>query len=334
MTVTETTWAAVLRRRRNTARSATLDVCFCNVGQGDCTIVWLPNNELIVVDCGSVRWSGMTPPMIEANLPSLNGAPLPIKALVLTHPDIDHYCLCGNVIKDRPIDTVYHSCEAGRYRAWAFRKWWWDPLVSTIRLRVHLTINATDPDPEPIARADRCLVQAIASDVPAPRALEAYQTNTASVVVKGTYGPDSFLIAADGTCVTEDFLRANQQNVGLNAGLLRVGHHGSQTSSSNDFLTAVGPQVAIISASQRNRYGLPRESVVQRVARRVQRERAGHLIFSYADDNEMCVGQPEDDEAALPPGSPDLAPPEPRSIDRQLWVTGTDGDLAYSFDGR
>ncbi len=89
--------------------------------------------------------------------------------------------------------------------------------------------------------------------------------NDTSLVVKLTYKDVSFLFTGD---LMADGERALIENGGdPKATVLKVGHHGSETSSTPAFLEAVGPSVAVMSIGQYNSYGMPDQSVVDRLKR-------------------------------------------------------------------
>jgi competence protein ComEC len=91
-------------------------------------------------------------------------------------------------------------------------------------------------------------------------------TNDNGVVIRVTYGSVSALLAADIGKEGEERLLAHNENV--RSQILKVGHHGSQSSSSNEFLEAVNPEAALISAGADNSYGHPHQQTLQRLQRR------------------------------------------------------------------
>jgi competence protein ComEC len=86
------------------------------------------------------------------------------------------------------------------------------------------------------------------------------ESNTASIVLKVTYGTTSFLLTGDSPKNIEEYLVLTQGD-GLQSTVLKVGHHGSRTSTSELFLDAVQPTYAVISAGRDNRYGHPHTEV-------------------------------------------------------------------------
>jgi beta-lactamase superfamily II metal-dependent hydrolase len=87
--------------------------------------------------------------------------------------------------------------------------------------------------------------------------------NAYSVVSRLDYGANSFIFAGDATAETErDMLDAALK---LRAPVLDIGHHGSRTSSSEEFLLAASPQIAVISCGEDNSYGHPHREVIERL---------------------------------------------------------------------
>ena len=93
------------------------------------------------------------------------------------------------------------------------------------------------------------------------RNTEGWETNTASIVARLAYGDKSFIFTGDSPQSVEQYI------VGKNGGsikstVLKLGHHGSRTSSSKVFLSAVNPEYAVISAGKDNKYGHPHKEVI------------------------------------------------------------------------
>jgi beta-lactamase superfamily II metal-dependent hydrolase len=89
--------------------------------------------------------------------------------------------------------------------------------------------------------------------------------NNASIVIKMTYGQVSFLFTGDAESQEEQIILAGGAD--LRSTVLKVGHHGSRTSTNEPFLDAVSPQIAVISAGEGNRYGHPHQEVLDRLNR-------------------------------------------------------------------
>jgi len=85
------------------------------------------------------------------------------------------------------------------------------------------------------------------------------ESNASSIVVQIVYGETAVLLTGDSPKRIEEYLV--QQGVSLKSDVLKVGHHGSRTSTSKIFLEAVSPEYAVISAGKENRYGHPHVEV-------------------------------------------------------------------------
>ena len=337
MAVQATTWAKVLERRHGAPQAnGALDVIFSDIGQGDFTILWLPNDAVVVVDCGTLRWGGVTEANMRENLPkAANGEPLPIDVLVLSHPDADHYNQVSKVLKGIQINEIYYSKNLAQYKMSSYRRWWWSLRRGRGGFGIaHTpTVNEDHSEPILITEGEDCSVWAIASNVESAKPNNPYGINTASIVVKCEFGNDSLIVAGDATCTTEEFLVTNENDwtvAELKSDVLRVGHHGSQTSSSQEFLDAVDAPKAVVSTSDGNVYGLPRRSVMTRLEAMVDDD-AAHEVSLYADNGAECVKAVEDAEP-LALGI-EVKPAQKERITKDLWVTGVTGDVVFTLDG-
>ena len=90
--------------------------------------------------------------------------------------------------------------------------------------------------------------------------------NLASTIAVAQFGMVRFLLVGDAEVEEEDWLLAHHRDE-LRANVLKVGHHGSSTSSSDTFLAAVNPEVAVISVGAGNKYGHPSANVLRALAR-------------------------------------------------------------------
>ena len=103
-----------------------------------------------------------------------------------------------------------------------------------------------------------------------------WKSNSASVIVQVVYGDIEFMLTGDAPSGIEEYI-VGQYGELLESEVLKLGHHGSKTSSSGEFLDAVQPDYAVVSASSDNRYGHPHKEVIDRVSER------GAEVVSTAD---------------------------------------------------
>jgi competence protein ComEC len=114
--------------------------------------------------------------------------------------------------------------------------------------------------------------------------------NNDSVVLRLVYGSVSFVLTGDAERPAEDQLAAS--GIDLKADLIKAGHHGSKTSSSNEFLDKVQPRYAVISVGIRSRFGHPNKEVLDRFqSRGVQLLWTGRdgMVTAKTDGSQLAV---------------------------------------------
>ncbi len=240
-----------------------LQVDFLDVGQGDSALITLPNGETILVDAGgqiSFRRTSESDDGFEPDVPRIGERVVSeflwerglsrIDRIIATHPDADHMQGLEDVARNFTIGNAY----LGRIRpddpeSVALLSVLSDRSVPVSELTVgfrlvsgNVVITVLHPQP--------------AGSIPPMSA------NNESVVLRIDYGEASFLLAGDIEREAEDLLV--QSGTDLNADVLKVPHHGSRTSSTQEFVTAVRPRFAIISVGRRSRFGHPHAEVVER----------------------------------------------------------------------
>ncbi|MFA6790511.1 MAG: MBL fold metallo-hydrolase, partial [Parcubacteria group bacterium] len=115
-------------------------------------------------------------------------------------------------------------------------------------------------------------------------------SNNYSVVTKMDFGENSFLFTGDIERETENILI--NSGIRLDADFLKVSHHGSKSSSSDEFLDAVSPEDAIISAGAGNPYNHPHKETLKKLENRLVRiwrtDKEGRIIYKCRNKNEKC----------------------------------------------
>lgn len=117
--------------------------------------------------------------------------------------------------------------------------------------------------------------------------------NDQSLVVRIDYGDASFLFTGDMEYAAESSLL--QSGCALDADVLKVAHHGSQSSSSMAFLRAVSPRVSVISVGEGNAYGHPGDAALQRLretgTRIMRTDQLGTVTVSTDGHMLLCIGE-------------------------------------------
>lgn len=223
---------------------APLRVHYINVGQGKSILIQTPEQN-VLIDAGE-REQG---PVVLGYLHAQGVRRLEL--IVATHPHSDHIGGLSAILKEFEVGQILMpEISAEMTPASSV----YSDLLETIAAR-NLTITVAKPgDTYPLGVADLQLL--------AP--LNHYDDlNAYSIVSRLDFGANTFLFTGDATKDTErDMLAAESE---LRATVLDVAHHGSNTSSIEDFLLAASPQIAVISCGEDNTYGHPHRDVVERL---------------------------------------------------------------------
>ncbi|MDD3766231.1 MAG: ComEC/Rec2 family competence protein [Eubacteriales bacterium] len=221
----------------------TMQAHFIDVGQGDSCLVKLPDGKRVLIDAGDTAAA-------EDVIRHIRGEGVKkIDYVIATHPHADHIGALSQVIKTFEIGSIYMPKASHTTRAF-------ESLLVAISDK-GLKVNT--------AKAGVLLFDEgnISAGFLAPVGDDYENLNNFSAVLKITYGNVSFLFTGDAEALSEKEMIDSGQN--LRSTVLKVGHHGSNTSSTTEFLKAVSPKVAVISCGEGNSYGHPSEKVLKRL---------------------------------------------------------------------
>ena len=220
-----------------------LEIHYINVGQGDATFIKSPSGETILIDGGN-NGKGK---VVADYLKGLGFQT--IDYMIATHPDADHVGGLDEVLYSMNVKNVYA------------------PKVShtTQTFKDFLTAVANKGLTIKEAKSGVTLpINGLNSQFLAPVKEYGNDLNEWSAVLKVTHGSKSFLFTGDAESKSEKDMVATYGS-GLKSDVLKPGHHGSKTSSSQQFLDAVKPSIAVISAGTGNRYGHPTQETLAKL---------------------------------------------------------------------
>ncbi|HEX7121997.1 MAG TPA: DNA internalization-related competence protein ComEC/Rec2, partial [Gemmatimonadaceae bacterium] len=241
-------WWPLLRPQR-----AWMEVHVLDVGQGDAIALRTPKWRWIVIDAGNAWRTGDDGERLI--VPYLRRRGGDVALLVLSHPHADHVGGAATLVRRMRVGAVLDGAYVLAGDAYA---------AAMARTRARGV-------PWRAARAgDTLMVDGVRLVVLAPDSAslaQADDANAASVVLAAEFRGVRVLLTGDAEREQEDRLRA-QYGPALRADILKVGHHGSSTSSTEEFLEAVRPRVALVSVGADNRYGHPNPDVLARLRAR------------------------------------------------------------------
>ena len=224
------------------SNSTTLQVVFLDVGQGDALLITTPHGRQVLVDAGPSNTLGQT------IAPYMSVSDRSLDLVMLTHPDLDHVGGMVSLVDRYDIGMVMHSgLLAG------------SPVYAAIAERIRQkNIPTMSAEAGQVITLEPGVILEIYSPYPS---FESLEPNDYSIVARLVYGTTSVMLTGDATKqieleVTETFGDRLQSDI------LKVGHHGSQTSTSDPFVEAVSPQYAVLSYGCNNRFGHPHGEVL------------------------------------------------------------------------
>lgn len=209
---------------------------FLDVGEGDCTLL-VSGGSTVLVDAGTPEGA----PALVRELKSLGVRRL--DAVIATHPHADHIGGMEEVLRAFPVRSFYMSAETQS-----------DGLDAALRRRRLTPLVPYDGETLTLKGGASLTFLGPAEDIPAD------QINDRSLITLFQTGSASVLLMGDAEEPAEQSLL--RHHPGLRCDILKVGHHGSDTSSSPAFLSALGAQTAIISCGTDNDYGHPAEQTL------------------------------------------------------------------------
>lgn len=214
-----------------------LKVHYLDVGQGDSIFIELPNNETMLIDAAESYQSEN----IINYLKNLNYQK--IDYVIGTHPHTDHIGGLKDIINTFEIGKIYMPKVVSTTKTY-------ENLLMTIKDK-NLKINT--------AKAGTSIIDtdALKINILAPNSETYTELNNYSVVTKITYGTTKFLFMGDAEKLSENEIKED-----VSADVIKIGHHGSNTSSSINFIKKVNAKYGIISVGLNNKYNLPKEETI------------------------------------------------------------------------
>lgn len=254
--------------------SAGARVAMIDVGQGDATLL-NDRGGAVLVDTGGWTRPGLASRVL---LPALAGLGVRrLDAVVISHGDSDHCGALPSLLDRMPVEEVWTTSEVRESKC----------------LRLASAVGRTRI--EALEAGDRRRVGGWNYLVMHPPRVHRYDENNASLVVLAEHRGTRILMTGDAGAAAERRL-VDSYGEDLRAEVLKVAHHGSQTSSSRLLLESVRPRLALISAGVANRYGHPARSVLDRLSEQgipvLRTDRSGVVLLHLSANGRMRIETP------------------------------------------
>ncbi|MCL2517613.1 MAG: MBL fold metallo-hydrolase [Oscillospiraceae bacterium] len=219
----------------------TIEVHFIDVGQGDSTLIVMPDNKYILIDAGTNKSEKALKRYLDSQ------SVKDIEYAIFTHPHEDHIGGADMVVDTYNVKNVIL------------------PDMTHDTVTFERMINAIDKNNVNMIIAesgDVYTVGEVSFKILAPINNSYKNLNDWSVVVRLDYGGTSFMFTGDAEKLVEKEMLNKFPKSEFTCDVLKVGHHGSTTSTSADFLNAVAPIAAVIFCETGNSYGHPHKEIV------------------------------------------------------------------------
>ena len=273
-----------------------LKIHFIDVGQAD-SILIQSGKSAVLVDAGNNADGDLVVNYLKSQGVSK------LSAVVATHPHEDHIGGMDDVLKSIPVDKFYMPNATHTSKTF-------EDMLSAA--------NASGAKKIQIKAELALDVPGISGTFLAPVGSKYDDLNNYSAVLKITHGSTSFLLTGDAEDISENEML---ENGNLQSTLLKVGHHGSDSSTTAAFLNAVSPKFAVISVGKGNTYGHPTDAVLSRLASagaQVYRtDQAGTIVATSDGENITIDKNASTIQANAPPANnapasvPATTTPEP-----------------------
>ena len=239
--------------------SGRLEIYFVDVGQGDCTIYWYNRSNAMIIDAGSGSQSANVVKFIKY---------LGIKkfdVVIATHPDEDHI---GS------LDTVINTFGASKVYAPKITK----DTVAFKNFAIAVQNQGLKITPPVVG--DVFDLGIIPFTILAPNSATYSETNNYSLVTRAVDGKYSFLNMGDAAFQSENEMLSKV--FVLHSNVMKIGHHGSSTSTSRNFFLSVNPDYSVISVGKDNKYGHPSQETLDTISssKVFRTDQDGTVMFS------------------------------------------------------
>lgn len=261
-----------------------LQVSFLDVGQGDAIFIQSPSGVQVLIDGGK---DASVLEELHKVMPLFDRS---IDVVVATHPDSDHISGLIDVVKKFRVGAFLESGAQNK---------------NGVQDALNRTLALSNIQRKIAKRGEVYnLGGGVLLDVLYPyKDVSKEESNAGSLIMKLSYGEDSFLLTGDAP-ITSELILAGTDGTQLKSSVLKFGHHGSDTSTSIPFLQNVRPLYGIVSAGKNNQYGHPHKDVLEQAQRFnvkiLSTAELGTITFSTNGKGIEVLGLSEDFQVEKP----------------------------------
>lgn len=256
------TYASVLSGKNDFTLPSQLDgkcleVHFLNIGQGDVIVIMLPDGKIFVIDAGSTT-SGLA--SIRTNYLAYLADNLnvdKIEYLLISHPDADHFNMAGALLDTYDVDNVIYNNNKEKTQYTNF-------LTKKVETEPGVTLYPVNEDPFYLQVKDDNYGYCFDVYGPGDTGFAGAESkwNSMSIMCVLSYGGRKVMFTGDGEKETEHWFKTTVGGDQLDVDILKVGHHGSRSCTSEEFVQYIKPEYAVISCDDGKEYGHPHQETM------------------------------------------------------------------------
>ena len=264
-----------------------LEVHFINIGQGDAMVCMLPDGKILLIDAGSGTYNyARVPAEIRNNYNSYLEDNLKvdkIEYMIISHPDADHVNLAAEVLDNYVVENIYYNVYDGGTQTYTH-------FMTTARSEVGANLyEVTTEEVWTVTGENYSFTIYASGNTGFTGAASA--TNSMSIMCLLEYGGRKVLFTGDAEVETEEWFIEKIGDELCDIDVLKVGHHGSESCTSTDFVNFVKPEYAVISCGVGNSYRHPHAPTMQTLfnigAITYRTDRHGDIVLYIDEDGDF-----------------------------------------------
>lgn len=237
-----------------------LEVIFFDVGQGDAIFIVSPQGHQILID------GGPDPTILEKLNREMPFYDRSIDLIILTHPEHDHITGLIEVLKKYKVENILWNGvirDTAEYDEWKrlIKAEGARIFIGSASQKISCKVSNNTLIPPKVSASPDLLEMEILYPFESLEGQKLRDSNNTSIVARLVFGENSFLFTGDVHKSVEKQLIEGNTNV--SSDVLKIAHHGSKTSSAQDFIEKVSPAIAVIQCGKNNSYGHPHQETLE-----------------------------------------------------------------------
>lgn len=228
-----------------------LQIHFIDVGQGDSILLTTKDKSLLIDSGPKEARKSLISYLKDRNIKNID-------YIILTHPHEDHMGGMAKIISTFNVGKIYSPKITSNSKNY-------EDFINAVKEK-NLKINVIKPGESSINLKDNISITFFSPEENYNDKSILENINNYSPIIKITYLNNSIILTGDAEKEIEE--KVIEKNYSLKADILKVGHHGSSTSTTEDFLNKVNPKIAIISVGKYNEYGHPAKETLDKLKKK------------------------------------------------------------------